>query len=278
MRGALLVLAIGAAALGVAASARSQPSPPSAAGAAPDDAAGFDHLGHEGAVTASATAAPPCTRCHAADAAGRLGAQPGHAACFGDCHGPAPARGARVAVAPERQALCTVCHRPTEIARLGRAGARAPARPAPPRAGGIDGELATVLSHAAHAGVARGCRACHGVPPEPARRGGGHPRCASCHTGRAGAPFSMTRCQSCHSPAVGPVRAPHIERGRFAVTARFSHRAHVGRVRGAGDACAGCHAAAAAATTDVVPAPSKPSCAPCHDGRAAFSLTEAACR
>jgi c(7)-type cytochrome triheme protein len=261
-----LVAAIGAlcAAAGIAAAAP--------AGEAP--AEGFDHIAHQGRVEARALAAPDCQRCHRIDRAGRLAGAPGHASCFGaGCHGKPPAR--PYAIDAGRRAVCVACHRPALIDGLARSG-RGPLPAAfPPYP--ADGEFALSLSHAAHASVSGGCRACHPAPAEPeqpARRPApGHARCAACHL-RAPGGVAMSACARCHTPAVGPLRAPHAEASGFPVGRRFSHRKHA--ARGAG--CTACHAGAAAATGEVVPTPRKPQCAGCHDGRRAFSMVEPACR
>ncbi|HEY0253496.1 MAG TPA: hypothetical protein VGC41_18305, partial [Kofleriaceae bacterium] len=52
-------------------------------------ATGFDHTTHARDVDVSAKPAIACTQCHE-QKAGRLVGRPGHAACFGSCHGPAP--------------------------------------------------------------------------------------------------------------------------------------------------------------------------------------------
>ena len=266
-----------------------------AAPAADVPADGFDHIAHQGDVEAHAIKAPACDHCHAVDRAGHLTRAPGHAACFGAaCHGKAPVRPFKGDDRSRR--VCVACHRPALIDRLARGGGGAVPSSFPPY--GPDGEFAISMSHAAHASVSGGCRACHGVPSEPeqpARRPApGHSRCAACHARGAhgviprdpvsrsggdrsgGAPggVAMSACARCHTPAIGPVRKPHREAAAFPVRARFSHRKHMAR----GAACATCHAGAAAATGDVVPSPGKRQCAGCHDGKKAFGMVAAECR
>ena len=246
----------------------------SAAPPAERPAEGFDHIAHQGRVEARAVEPPGCARCHAIDRSGRLSGAPGHASCFGDCHGKPPARPHRMDDA--RRAVCVACHRPALIDRLARGGGGPVRSSFPPY--GPDGEFALSISHAAHASVGGGCRACHAAPREPEQAarpaaGRGHARCAACHAKGAGR-IAMTACGSCHTPAIGPTRAPHSEPGAFPVGRRFSHRKHAAR----GATCAACHAGAAAATGDLVPTPRKAACAGCHDGARAFSMVEPACR
>ncbi len=245
-----------------------------AAPAADPPADGFDHIAHQGRVEAHAIKAPACDHCHAVDRAGRLSGAPGHAACFGaGCHGKPPQRPFRSD--DPRRPVCIACHRPALIDRLARGGGGAIPSSFPPY--GADGEFAIALSHAAHASVSGGCRACHATPAEPGQSATaparGHTRCAGCHARGAGN-VTMSTCARCHTPAIGPVRRPHREAGPFPVRARFSHRKHLAR----GAACSACHAAAAAATGDLVPAPGKPQCAGCHDGKKAFGMVAAECR
>jgi c(7)-type cytochrome triheme protein len=247
-------------------------------------AEGFDHITHRGRVEARALPPPPCSRCHSIGAGGALVGSPGHAACFGDCHGPPP-RPARGAIEPAARRLCSACHRPADVVRLERGALRRLRSAFPPY--GRDRDFALTMSHAAHAGVARGCRACHAAPPDrgaaPSRtrrarptRAPVHARCAGCHE-RAPGRVGMSACSSCHAPQVGTSLAPRSEPGRFPVGDRFSHRRHLGRIGGA-DPCRACHAAAAAEKGDRIPTPKKQQCRTCHDGRRAFSLIEASCR
>jgi c(7)-type cytochrome triheme protein len=280
-----------AAALWLAALALLALAAPRGRAAAPDPPAdGFDHITHRGRVEVRGAAPPPCSRCHALGPAGRLAGAPGHAACFGDCHGPPP-RGGRGARDPAVRRVCQACHRPALIARLERGAlARIPADFPPYQR---DRDFALTLSHAAHGAVARGCRACHAAPAEPVRARPGrrarpagphaqpaHARCAACHAGGRPGGVGMDSCSACHSPAVGSAAAlaPHRDAGRFPVDRTFSHRRHLARAPAGLDPCRACHAGAAAARGDRVPTPKKEQCRPCHDGRRAFSLVEPACR
>jgi c(7)-type cytochrome triheme protein len=242
---------------------------PLARAQAPAD--GFDHIAHHGVVQSKAIAPPPCARCHRTDARGALVGKPNHASCFGDCHGKPPARPYKMQ--PGQEPVCRVCHPQAQLARLGRGPVRSAFPPYGP-----DGEFAVTMSHAAHRAVNGGCRACHAQPPEPdqpaRKQAGGHGRCSGCHA--RGNRVAMSACASCHTPAVGPVRAPRAEPGPFPVGRRFSHRKHMVRAGRAG--CASCHSAAAAATGDAIATPKKEQCAGCHDGKKAFSMVEPSCR
>ncbi len=245
-----------------------------AAPAADTPADGFDHIAHQGRVEARAIKAPACDHCHAVDRAGHLTGAPGHAACSGaGCHGSARVRPFKAT--DDRRPVCLACHRPAVIDRLARGAGGAVPAAFPPY--GPDGEFAISLSHAAHAPVNGSCRACHGVPSEPEQPARaparGHARCAACHARSPGG-VAMSACGRCHTPAIGPVRRPHREAGAFPVRARFSHKRHLAR----GASCASCHAGAAAATGDVVPAPGKRECIGCHDGKKAFGMVAAECR
>jgi len=282
---ALMRAAIAAAALAIGGDAGGIPARP--AGTPAD---GFDHIGHQGSVVARAATPPPCSRCHRLAPGGRLAGAPGHAACFGDCHGPPPAAGAR----PDQAAIavCRACHRPALLARLARgARGRIPAA-FPPY--DLDRDFALTISHAVHGRVERGCRACHAPPPEPGgagqdaetarararrtRAGAPHARCVTCHDRRpAPGGVGMDRCGACHTPGVGPARAPLRDPGAYPVRGHFSHRRHLARLGGAADPCRSCHAGAIAASGDRVPTPRKDQCRPCHDGKRAFSMTEPAC-
>lgn len=264
------------------------------AAAQPADAPdGFDHIVHHGRVISRAQPPPPCSRCHQVARGGRLIGSPGHAACFGDCHGPPPrARSGRpYKIDSAARRLCTACHRPAQITRLERRGGERIRSSFPPY--GIDREFALTMSHAAHARVERGCRACHAAPAEPgavtldqlrarerrARAAAPHRRCAGCHDQRKPGGIGIDSCTACHASQVGPTLAPRREPGAYPVRSRFSHRRHLARMpRAAAGACATCHAGVLAQTGERVPTPRKEHCRSCHDGKRAFSMVETACR
>ena len=227
-------------------------------------AIGFDHTVHARNVDVSAAAPIACTHCHE-QKAGRLLGHPGHAACFGACHGPPPPaakRGAKLAIDPDRMKLCTNCH---AEAALVAPFAGTLAVPYPPYR--IDRDFNLVLGHAKHHEVA--CTQCHdpvtAKPPVP------HARCAGCHDGKAKA-FAMTTCEQCHPPAVGKPQPPELAAVQNTVTAIFSHGAHAAR-GGAGKDCATCHAKVRESDSSELPRPTAADCARCHDGKQAFGVT-----
>jgi hypothetical protein len=256
-------------------------------------ATGFHHGEHAQQVGGAGAAAVPCTRCHAMDRRGRVAHRPGHAACFGECHGPRPTRAPE---GPARRAVCRVCHAAEALERPGAGRVLVEAGPlsAP--------EHALVMSHAAHdaASQARGgCRACHapgredGRPDHASARGPGHDahaRCTRCHlpgpaaagdaaagvaaagVAKAGL-LSMNDCAGCHVAAEAGSRRPALVSGPF--RASFSHARHAARGH---DDCRGCHAAVLAAGGNELPPPRTEACAGCHDGAQAFSVLGPQCR
>ncbi|MEP6866180.1 MAG: cytochrome c3 family protein [Deltaproteobacteria bacterium] len=227
-------------------------------------AIGFDHTVHARNVDVSGASPIACTRCHE-QKAGRLIGKPGHAACFGTCHGAAPTgvkRGAKLAIGEDRLKLCTNCH---AEAALVAPSTGTLAVPYPPYR--IDRDFNLALSHAKHRDVT--CTQCHDLsstkPPAP------HARCAGCHDGKAKA-FAMTTCETCHPPAVGKPQPPELKAVQNTVTAIFSHATHAAR-GGAGKDCATCHAKIRESDASELPRPTAGDCAHCHDGKQAFSVT-----
>src|SRR5580692_594752 len=114
---------------------------------------GFDHNLHVRDVAVSGADDIPCARCHR----GTTGLErPGHAACFGACHGPAPT------AKTKPDAMCTTCH--VDAKRVFY----------PPYT--IDRDFALQLGHASHAKVA--CAACHADVVGGGHRAPPHARCA----------------------------------------------------------------------------------------------------
>ena len=220
--------------------------------AAADGPVGFAHVRHDGKVTVTGAPSIPCADCHRIDKKGRLRGRPGHAACFGACHGAAP----RAQDAPTGE-LCIACHAP---------GAAKVAYP--PYT--LDPDFGLAISHASH--DAAGCATCHDAEGRPAG-GKGHDRCARCHLAPKGDAPSFDACTTCHAPAWGPARSPELLGGTFALTG-FSHRGHA---RASKASCKACHGAIAADADADLPAPRTEDCATagCHDGRAAFATTVA---
>ena len=95
---------------------------------------GFDHLIHESKIAASGGADLDCAGCHRLDRQGAPVGKPGHASCFGACHGATPTGKPRQDEASgaaddrtDREAVCVTCHAPAALA------ARYAPRPAAPR-------------------------------------------------------------------------------------------------------------------------------------------------
>jgi hypothetical protein len=233
-------------------------------------AGGFDHQHHARDLEVDNIAAIACTRCH--DTRGGKIAAPGHAACFGGCHGAMPAtppRGTKLALPPERLRVCVACHAETQLVApfTGKL-----AVPYPPYA--IDPDFAVSIGHKKHRAVA--CARCHAAPDgkPPARPAAPHARCAGCHDGGAGRGGAMTECATCHVPATGKPQPPHLAVARDTVTATVSHARHAAR-GAAGRDCVTCHATIADTDDVDLPRPVQTSCAiaGCHDGKAAFATT-----
>jgi hypothetical protein len=213
---------------------------------------GFDHAAHR--------AVADCASCHAlADDGSALPAGRGHQPCAdAACH------------ADDFRALtpvtCGVCHVGVEPWRgLHR-------HLSPP-----SGALELVFAHASHlatdaARSARPCRSCHRDRAGGLVVDGGHALCSgpSCHA-RAGASAqpALEACGGCHRPAVARPRGP------WSVAATFRHVGHLRTAGGEPIACETCHARLG--DGEPMPAPSKPRCAPCHDGLTAFKMTGHGC-
>ena len=215
---------------------------------------GFDHTAH----AAAARPEIACTRCHRVNA-GLVVGKPGHAACFGACHGPQPTRDP---VAVERRPLCTPCHAETVLAapRLAKFAVGYP-----PYTLAIDHGL--TIGHKAHATTA--CETCHDRKPHPA-----HKRCVACH--QAGAVPAMADCTSCHTQRTATRLArtkPDGQPFEIFVSSAFSHAKHA--PRGAAKQCTTCHRGIAATDADDLPRPTADGCAiaGCHDGKASFGIT-----
>lgn len=228
-------------------------------------AIGFDHTLHARDVEVSGATPIACARCHT-EKAGRLVGRPGHAACFGACHGPAP-KAAKQPLDTDRLRMCTNCHAEAALVPP-YPGKLAVAYP-PYR---IDRDFSLVLGHAEHREVA--CTQCH--DPVVHRAPAPHARCAVCHDGTTQQRFAMASCENCHPPAVGRPQPPELATVQNTVTALFSHATHATR-GGAGKDCMTCHAKIrdASAAQIELPRPTVIECASCHDGKHAFGVTTA---
>lgn len=228
---------------------------------------GFDHVLHDRNLAVSGAESLPCARCHF-EKSGRLFGKPGHAVCFGACHGPtpkAPARGEKLAFG-DRAKICTSCH--AEATQTAHYTARLAAS-YPPYT--IDPDFSVTFGHKTHASAA--CTLCHDLRPK-ASRGITHERCRNCHDGKTA--VAMSHCESCHPRAVGKPEPPALAVVKDSVSSTFSHASHAGR-GAAGRDCATCHASIRATDDTRLPRPTAATCsiAGCHDAKAAFGVTVA---
>jgi c(7)-type cytochrome triheme protein len=242
-------------------------------------AAGFDHVRHDGKVQVHGGGALACDACHALDPKGRLKGKPGHAQCFGACHGAAPAKKRpKVAyVVPAAQGnVCAACHAPSALAAL-TSSARVKTVKAAYPPFRIDPDFGLALSHQKHDAAGAACSTCH-ASERPAG-GRGHDRCSRCHLApKAATTPSMTACTQCHAAAWGPARSPELVASPLGLGPSFSHAAHAKVARAA--VCTSCHGAVTTTTGHDIPAPRTEDCrqSGCHDGKVAFSTTEACTR
>jgi c(7)-type cytochrome triheme protein len=233
---------------------------------------GFDHIFHARDLDVKGIAALPCTRCHA-ESKGKLVGKPGHAACFGACHGAAPAkpkRGAKLALG-DRGKVCSGCHADAQLQKP--FAGKLPAR-YPPYAEDPDFNIS--FGHKQHGTL--GCTQCHDLRPGPKPV---HQRCLGCHdgSGAQGHGPPMTACAGCHPRAIGKPQPPELAVVRDSVSATFSHAKHNAR-GAAGRDCLTCHAAIRTSDDSELPRPQAKDCATsgCHDRKAAFPITAACTR
>ncbi|MBP6837559.1 MAG: hypothetical protein KA190_09655 [Kofleriaceae bacterium] len=219
-------------------------------------AARFDHDRHAPRLGGAA-----CTSCHRPGASATMSSV-GHGACAeAGCH--------QADFGARSPTTCGACHASAE-----------PWRPlvvdVPPPARSQHG---VILPHARHPAP---CDSCHQRSPAgELRLVRGHLACASagCHDTLGGPAPTLDRCEACHR---GREQREHAQRRRAApwsVRTRFRHGPHAHDPRsGAALPCATCHVGldAARGLADL-PAPTKATCAPCHDGAIAFKLTGPAC-
>ena len=159
---------------------------------------GFDHHVHDRDLVVSGGEELACARCHTLKA-GMLAGKPGHAACFGACHGAppvAPARGGKIATG-DREKVCMACHAEAQL--VAPYTGKLPVTYPPYK---IDADFGIALGHEQHAAVA--CTKCH--TPESPKKPVPHARCAGCHDGKQAT--AMTSCGGCHPAAIGKPQPP----------------------------------------------------------------------
>jgi c(7)-type cytochrome triheme protein len=230
----------------------------------PDFSLGFVHARH--------AAATGCERCHQVPPAKRgppSAASPAPAASGGASGAGASGAGASGAGAsgagmPAPTAPARAAPAPDATAP-GAPGATAPAATAPGATAGRDpsGRSPAVAGVGGHVP--------HGSDNTP------HARCAPCHSAgpQAHAPL-LGACTGCHRPIAGRDTSPRLADNPYAVI--FDHAAHLRRLPHGADRCLPCHAEAARASGETVPAPAMTACETCHDGAQAFSTLATACR
>jgi c(7)-type cytochrome triheme protein len=235
---------------------------------------GFDHVIHARDVDVKGKQAIDCTHCHA-EKQGKLVGKPTHATCFGQCHGPLPAkpaRGAKIA-AGDRTRLCQSCHSDAQLAS--KFTGKLPAS-YPPYT--LDPDFSITFGHKLHTAVT--CASCHDVR-DKAKKAPVHSRCAGCHdgSGAQGRGPAMTKCTSCHPAGVGKLQPPELAVVKDSVESSFSHAKHAGRGP-LGKDCGTCHGAIRETDDSQLPRPTVKSCAVsgCHDTKAAFPTTAACSR
>jgi len=235
---------------------------------------GFDHLVHARNIDVKGHEPLACTRCHT-EQKGTLVGKPGHAACFGACHGTAPVAPKRTTKLAfgDRFKVCTACH--AESLDGTPFTGKLPVA-YPPY--GLDPDFNISLGHKQHSNVA--CTQCHDMRDKPPARAT-HDRCAGCHDGSgvAGRGPAMSKCLSCHPPAIGNPEPPQLATLHDTVTTAFSHSKHAARST-LGKECATCHPTIKLTDDTQLPRPTMQGCglAGCHDGKAAFATTNACTR
>ncbi len=234
---------------------------------------GFDHLVHQRNLDVKGHQAITCARCHV-EHKGKLVGKPGHSACFGACHGPAPTapkRGTKLAFG-DREKVCAACHAESleGTAFTGRLPVAYPPY-------GFDPDFNITFGHKLHGPIA--CTTCHDMRSTKPRVAV-HERCAGCHDGSAAKTRgpAMSNCVGCHPQAIGKPEPPRLTTVKDSVTSTFSHARHAGR-SALGKECTTCHPTIAITDDTQLPRPTMQSCgvSSCHDGKAAFATTAASC-
>ncbi|ACY15249.1 cytochrome c3 family protein [Haliangium ochraceum] len=252
----------------------------SRSGPRPPRGPGFSHVMHRARGLDL-----PCRRCHSLDAAGVP--QPP-----ASDHGPCSDAGChRREFSSAEPIICGACHVGTDPSRplYFTPGARA------------DTEFGARYSHRAHPGASdQACAGCHrqrtalrqrGLPRThatcsgagchelPATEGEGEGEGDDAEPDAATAPLPLTACEGCHRIGRAAARRAVRLGAPWSVRARFDHERHERPpFTAAARACTSCHQDVAAAdSVEAIASPPKQSCAPCHDGGAAFKLTGHEC-
>jgi c(7)-type cytochrome triheme protein len=164
--------------------------------------------------------------------------------------------------------ICGACHNGTEPWRALVAD-REPA---------AQSEFGATLDHARHPGA---CGRCHALTTAATqlRPPRGHRACTGqgCHAVAEGPTPRLTACEACHRPGLQRAREAARLAAPWSVRAAFDHGSHATTRSGAPLACEACHVDVRAPDVTALATPPKSTCAPCHDGSAAFKLTGTSC-
>jgi c(7)-type cytochrome triheme protein len=199
-----------------------------------------------------------CAACHPLTRTGEVTVI-GHAPCA-TCHADDFGR--------RQPTICGACHNGSEPWRA------LVADRGPPEAT----EFGASLDHGKHAAP---CARCHTLTTAATqlRPPRGHRACttAGCHAVTGGPAPQLTACEACHRAGAARDRQAARLAAPWSVRATFDHAVHARAIGEPARACETCHTDVRAADVRAIAAPGKPTCAPCHDGRAAFKLTGTAC-
>lgn len=210
----------------------------------------------------------PCAGCHVLGKTGEPQVA-GHAPCaISGCHtNTTKAPGNAGDFGLRWPMICGACHNGTEPWRK-----LVPDRLPPDRT-----EFGVSLDHRVHP---QPCASCHALDTAATelRPPRGHRACsgAACHAQTTGPAPHLTACEDCHVRGILERRAAARSAAPWSVRATFRHAPHARTSSGA-VACTACHDDLTSPTLLSLAAPGKATCAPCHDGRAAFKLTGTTC-
>jgi c(7)-type cytochrome triheme protein len=200
----------------------------------------------------------PCGACHPLRPSGEV-ATASHAPCA-TCHADDFGR--------RQPRICGACHNGTEPWRA------LVADRGPPETT----EFGAALDHGKHAGD---CTRCHALTTATAqlRPPRGHRACTGkgCHAVTGGPAPALGACERCHRRGLALDRQTARLAAPWSVRRSFDHGPHARTGDGRPLACDTCHVDLHGPDVSALAAPAKASCAPCHDGAAAFSLTGTHC-
>jgi c(7)-type cytochrome triheme protein len=199
-----------------------------------------------------------CAACHPLTRSGEVTVV-GHAPCA-TCHADDFGR--------REPKICGACHNGTEPWR----------RLVADRGPADETEFGATLDHGKHSAA---CASCHALttPASELRPPRGHRACTgkACHAVASGPAPRLGACEACHRP--GLVRERQLERlaAPWSVRSKFDHASHARASGNRALTCEACHVDLHGPDVTALAAPPKATCAPCHDGAAAFKLTGTTC-